>query len=161
MSARPLLSLALLCALPLGCVTNTMYGTEQHDILGEGATEGDVIAKHGAPDGIVYLGTPHADPQTGERGEVDKYLFEYRIGGGSTILGSVYATNSFKNICYLIEKGVVKGGGIVGEGSGKKILYFFGEPMHWKARAGYGDHEGPDGEARAGGGLFGLGIGPL
>ena len=43
-----------------------MYGTEVTEFLAPGASEGDVIMKHGAPDNIVYLGTPYFNPQTGE-----------------------------------------------------------------------------------------------
>ena len=53
-----------------GCISTTMYGTEVTEFLAPGASEGDVVMKHGAPDNIVYLGTPYYNPQTGERGEV-------------------------------------------------------------------------------------------
>src|SRR5579859_883299 len=81
-----------------GCISNTKYGTDATEVVGAGASEGDVISKHGAPDNIVFLGTQYFNPQTGERGSLDKYLMEYRIGGGSTILGHVYAGDKFSNI---------------------------------------------------------------
>jgi len=145
-----------------GCISNTKYGSEPSETVGKGAGEGDVIAKHGAPDNIVYFGTQYFNPQTGERGAVDKYLYEYRIGGGSTILGPVYGGDRFSNIAYLIQNGKVLNGGNVGEGSGSYIL--FGEYIHPKCRAGYGGDGNPGGgdiDLPKHGGLFGLGIGPL
>lgn len=149
-----------------GCISNTMYGCAVTETLATGASEGDVIMKHGAPDNIVYLGTQHFNPTTGERGEIDKYLFEYRIGGGTTLLGDVFAGDEFHNICYLIENGTVMGGGYRGEGSGSILLG--GTILHPKARAGYGGDGHPSGSAElgaaAGGttqGLLGLGLGPF
>jgi hypothetical protein len=148
-----------------GCISNTKYGCEVTETLAPGASEGEVIMKHGAPDNIVYLGTPYYNPQTGERGEVDKYLYEYRIGGGTTLLGLLFADDRFHNIAYLIEGGRVMGGGYVGEGSGLIILgldygYFstplgtidlrFGGFLHPKARAGYGGDGMPGGGAHLG-----------
>ena len=136
-----------------GCISNTKYGCEVTETLAAGASEGEVIMKHGAPDNIVYLGTPSFNPTTGERGEIDKYLYEYRIGGGSTLLGQLLADDRFHNICYLIEGGRVMGGGYVGEGSGSILLgndfgvlntpigqidLRFGGFLHPKGRAGYG-----------------------
>jgi hypothetical protein len=154
-------SMLLACAfIAGGCITNTKYGTDSVEVVGPGAGEGDVIAKHGAPDTILYLGTQYFNPQTGERGSLDKYLFEYRIGGGSTILGSTYAGDKFSNVCYLIENGKVKGGGYVAEGSGTIILG--GDFLHPKVRAGYGGDGTPDGgKWEKPQGLFGLGIGPF
>jgi hypothetical protein len=118
--------------------------------------------KHGAPDNIVYLGTPYVNPTTGEVSDVDKYLYEYRIGGGTTLLGQLFADDRFHNICYLIEGGRVMGGGYVGEGSGSIILgndmgvfntpfgtmdMRFGGFLHPKARAGYGGDGNPWGGA--------------
>jgi hypothetical protein len=145
-----------------GCISNTKYGCEVTETLAPGANEGDVIMKHGAPDNIVYLGTQYFNPTTGERGEVDKYLYEYRIGGGTTLLGQLFATDRFHNICYLIEGGRVMGGGYVGEGSGTILLgndmgilstplgvidLRFGGFLHPKARAGYGGDGAPAGGA--------------
>jgi hypothetical protein len=144
-----------------GCITTTMYGTEVTETLTQGASEGEVIMKHGAPDNIVYLGTPYYNAQTGERGEIDRYLYEYRIGGGTTLLGWVYASDEFHNICYLIDNGKVMGGTYVGEGKGSIILgadmgvirtplftldLRFGGYLHPKARAGYGGDGTPMGE---------------
>jgi len=156
--------LAMVGLLHAGCISNTKYGSVQNsDVLGDGATEGDVVAHHGAPDNIVYLGTQWFNPQTGERGTIDKYLYEYRIGGGTTILGHTYATDAFQNICYLIVAGkVVGGGGIVDEGKGTIILN--GEFLHPKVRAGYGGDGTPSGaplNLPKPPGLFGLGIGPF
>ena len=146
-----------------GCISNTKYGCEVTETLAPGASEGEVIMKHGAPDNIVYLGTPYFNPQTGERQEVDKYLFEYRIGGGSTLLGLFLADDVFKNICYLIDNGRVAGGGFVGEGHGEILLgndmgvirtplgtldLRFGGFLHPKARAGYGGDGNPNGGAQ-------------
>jgi hypothetical protein len=156
-------SMLLACALVAGgCISNTKYGTDTVDVVGAGAGEGDVIAKHGAPDNIVYLGTQYFNPQTGERGSLDKYLMEYRIGGGSTILGHIYAGDKFSNICYCIENGKVKGGGFVNEGSGTIILN--GSFLHPKVRAGYGGDGTPSGAPLSlpkPPGLLGLGIGPF
>jgi len=121
-----------------------------------------VIAKHGCPDNIVYLGSQWFNPQTGERGTLDKYIFEYRIGGGSTILGSIYGGDKFSNIAYLISNGKVLGGGNVGEGAGTYILG--GSFLHPKCRAGYGGDGAPDGadiDLPSKPGLFGMGIGPF
>ncbi|HZV02642.1 MAG TPA: hypothetical protein VFF73_38400 [Planctomycetota bacterium] len=145
-----------------GCISNTKYGTVVTEAVGGGAGEGEVIAKHGCPDNIVYLGTAWYNPQTGERGSIDRYLLEYRIGGGSTILGNVYAGDKFSNICYLIDQGKVQGGGWVAEGQGSIILY--GKYLHPKVRAGYGGDGTPSGlplELPKLPGLFGLGIGPF
>ena len=145
-----------------GCISNTKYGCEVTETLAPGASEGEVIMKHGAPDNIVYLGTPYFNPTTGERGEVDKVLYEYRIGGGTTLLGQLFADDRFHNIAYLIEGGRVMGGGYVGEGSGSIILgndmgvistplgtldLRFGGFLHPKARAGYGGDGTPLGGA--------------
>jgi hypothetical protein len=158
-----LASMLLACAfIAGGCISNTKYGTDTVEVVGPGASEGDVIAKHGAPDAIVYLGTDYFNPTTGERGSLDKYLFEYRIGGGSTILGHIYAGDKFSNICYCIENGKVKGGGSVAEGSGTIILN--GSFLHPKVRAGYGGDGTPSGaplNLPKPPGLLGLGIGPF
>jgi len=51
-------SMLLACAfIAGGCISNTKYGTDSVEVVGPGAGEGDVIAKHGAPDNIIYLGT--------------------------------------------------------------------------------------------------------
>jgi hypothetical protein len=149
-------------AVTNGCISNTKYGCEVTETLAAGASEGEVIMKHGAPDNIVYLGTAHVNWQTGERGEVTKYLYEYRIGGGSTLLGQLLADDRFHNIAYLIEGGRVMGGGYVGEGSGSILLgndlgvmntpigvidLRFGGFLHPKARAGYGGDGNPMGGA--------------
>src|SRR5262245_41590016 len=105
-----------------GCISNTKYGTDTTEVVGPNSSEGDVIRKHGAPDNIVFLGTQYFNPQTGERGAIDKYLLEYRIGGGSTILGHIYAGDKFSNICYLVSGSKVQGGGYVSEGAGTIIL---------------------------------------
>lgn len=151
-----------LTAVTNGCISNTKYGCEVTETLAPGASEGEVIMKHGAPDNIVYMGTPYFNQQTGERHEVDKYLFEYRIGGGSTLLGLLLADDRFHNICYLIQDGRVVGGGYVGEGSGTILLgndfgilhtpigtidLRFGGFLHPKARAGYGGDGTPLGGA--------------
>lgn len=162
------LGIVMIAALAMvnGCISTTMYGCETTETLAQGASEGDVIMKHGAPDNIIYLGTTYFNPTTGEQGEIDKYLFEYRIGGGTTLLGTLFAGDEFKNICYLIENGTVMGGGYVGEGSGSILLG--GELLHPKARAGYGGDGHPTGNAALGAaasgespGLLGLGIGPF
>ena len=159
------LSFAVVGLLANGCISTTMYGCEVTETLAAGASEGEVIMKHGAPDNIVYLGSQYFNPTTGERGEVDKYLYEYRIGGGTTLLGLLFATDEFKNICYLVENGKVMGGGYVGEGSGTILLgntFFgmeFGGFLHPKARAGYGGDGTPSGgadEVEGGNGLFGF-----
>jgi len=147
-----------------GCISNTKYGNDSTEVVGANAGEGDVIAKHGCPDNIVYLGTQYFNPQTGERGALDKYIFEYRIGGGSTILGKVYGGDKFSNIAYLIQNGKVLGGGNVGEGSGSYILLFKGGFIHPKQRSGYGGDGLPNGaplSLPSLPGLFGLGIGPF
>ncbi len=166
-----------------GCISNTKYGCEVTETLAPGASEGEVIMKHGAPDNIVYLGTPYINSTTGEVSDVDKYLYEYRIGGGTTLLGKLFADDRFHNICYLIEGGRVMGGGYVGEGSGSIILGLdlypvykastfmpgygymmklmeltpsdlnFGGYLHPKARAGYGGDGTPSGGADGPGGL--------
>jgi hypothetical protein len=155
-----LCSLLAAAAVTSGCISTTMYGCEVVETLAPNSTEGEVIMKHGAPDNIVYLGSQYFNPQTGERGEVDKYLYEYRIGGGSTLLGELVAADEFHNICYLIEGGRVMGGGYVGEGKGSMLLGFRmamslpligtvelnpGGFLHPKARAGYGGDGSPDG----------------
>lgn len=157
-----LCALMIAAAITNGCISTTMYGCEITETLAPGASEGEVVMKHGAPDNIVYLGTQYMNPQTGERGEVDKYLYEYRIGGGTTLLGQVFATDTFHNIGYLIEGGKVMGGGYVGEGKGTIILgndfgvlhlpigtldLRFGGFLHPKARAGYGGDGQPLGGA--------------
>jgi len=146
-----------------GCISTTKYGTVATETVGDNAGEGDVIMKHGAPDCIMYLGTQYFNPTTGARGSIDKYLYEYRIGGGTTLLGHTYATDSFQNICYLIEGGKVKGGAtIVPEGSGAIILN--GTFLHPKMRAGYGGDGTPNGlplNLPKPPGLLGLGIGPF
>jgi hypothetical protein len=141
-------------AVTNGCISNTKYGCDVTETLAPGASEGEVVMKHGAPDNIVYLGTSYFNPTTGERGEVDKYLYEYRIGGGTTLLGTLFADDRFHNIAYLIEGGRVMGGGYVGEGSGSiimgmdlPILGSFGGFVHPKARAGYGGDGTPSGGA--------------
>ena len=143
-----------------GCISNTKYGCDVTETLAPGASEGEVVMKHGAPDNIVYLGSAYFNPSTGERGEVDKYLYEYRIGGGTTLLGQLFADDRFHNIAYLIEGGRVMGGGYVGEGSGTILLGNggvtlpilgkvgeFGGFLHPKARAGYGGDGTPAGGA--------------
>ncbi len=155
-------ALVFAAAITNGCISATMYGCEITETLAPGASEGEVISKHGAPDNIVYLGQPYSNPQTGERGDVDKYLYEYRIGGGTTLLGHLFASDEFHNICYLIEGGRVMGGGYVGEGKGTIILgndfgilntplgaidMRFGGFLHPKARAGYGGDGNPRGGA--------------
>jgi len=155
-------TMLLACFTASGCISNTKYGTDATEVVGPGASEGDVISKHGAPDNIVFLGTQYFNPQTGERGALDKYLMEYRIGGGSTILGHIYAGDKFSNICYLISAGKVQGGGYVAEGSGTIILN--GEFLHPKVRAGYGGDGTPAGLALQlpkKPGLLGFGIGPF
>lgn len=155
-------TMLLAAAASAGCISNTKYGTEVTEVVGKGAGEAEVISKHGAPDNIVYLGTAWRNPQTGEVGTVDKYLYEYRIGGGSTILGHTYAGDKFSNICYLISGGKVMGGGFVAEGSGTIILN--GSFLHPKVRAGYGGDGTPNGaplNLPKGEGLLGLGIGPF
>ena len=137
-----------------GCISNTKYGNDIQEAVGTGGSESDVIAKHGAPDNIVYLGTQYYNPQTGERGLIDKYLLEYRIGGGSTFMGKVYAGDKFASICYLIEKGRVQGGAWSPEGSGTIVLY--GDFVHPRARAGYGGDGTPSSPPRSG--IFGLGF---
>jgi hypothetical protein len=153
-------ALLVAAAASNGCISTTMYGCEITETLAPGASEGEVVMKHGAPDNIVYLGSQYFNPQTGERGEVDKYLYEYRIGGGTTLLGKVFASDEFHNIAYLIEGGRVMGGGYVGEGKGSIILGMggiistplgvldmrFGGFLHPKARAGYGGDGNPMGE---------------
>jgi len=161
---RGMFSLALLaCAvMASGCISNTKYGNDAVEVVGPGASEGEIISKHGAPDNIVFLGTQYFNPQTGERGSLDKYLMEYRIGGGSTILGHVYAGDKFSNICYLVSGGKIQGGGFVAEGSGTIILN--GEYLHPKVRAGYGGDGTPGGlplSLPRKPGLLGLGIGPF
>ncbi len=162
---RKLFVVALLATVVIGaqgCISNTKYGTDATEVVGPGASEGDVISKHGAPDNIVFLGTQYFNPQTGERGSLDKYLMEYRIGGGSTILGHIYAGDKFSNICYLISNGKVQGGGYVAEGSGTIILN--GAFLHPKVRAGYGGDGTPGGlplQLPKKPGLLGLGIGPF
>ena len=154
--------LLAVAAMANGCISNTKYGTEVTEVVGKGAGEGEVIAKHGAPDNIVYMGTQHYNPQTGERAQIDKYLFEYRIGGGSTILGDTYAGDKFQNVCYLISGGKVVGGGFVSEGSGTIIL--FGAFLHPKVRSGYGGDGQPNGAALdlpKKPGLLGMGVGPF
>ncbi len=117
------LALALAYAgLTDGFATNTRYGTEVTETLAPGASEGEVIMRHGAPDRVTYLGTPYSNPTTGERGGVDKYLFEYRIGGGTSLLGTLFSDDRYQNICYLIVNGRVYGGGYVSAGSGSRIL---------------------------------------
>ncbi|RMG12604.1 MAG: hypothetical protein D6731_13520 [Planctomycetota bacterium] len=152
-------ALGLASSVSSGCISSTKYGCDVTETLAPGASEGEVIMKHGAPDNIVYLGTPYYNPTTGERGEVDKYLYEYRIGGGNTLLGYLFADDRFHNICYLIEDGRVMGGGYVGEGHGSIIfgnpgietpfgrLFEFGGFLHPKARAGYGGDGTPLGGA--------------
>lgn len=155
-------TLLLASAAVAGCISNTKYGTEIIELVGRNAGEGEVITKHGAPDNVVYLGTQWYNPQTGEKGAIDKYLFEYRIGGGSTVLGHVYAGDKFQNICYLISGGKVAGGGWVGEGQGTIILN--GDFLHPKLRSGYGGDGTPNGlpiQLPAKPGLFGMGIGPF
>lgn len=153
-------ALLVAAAASNGCISTTMYGCEITETLAPGASEGEVVMKHGAPDNIVYLGGQYFNPQTGERGEVDKYLYEYRIGGGTTLLGKVFASDEFHNIAYLIEGGRVMGGGYVGEGKGSIILGMggilstplgvidlrMGGFLHPKARAGYGGDGTPSGE---------------
>jgi len=146
-----------------GCISNTKYGVIGDKMVGDNMTEGDVVATHGAPDNIVYLGTQYFNPTSGARGSIDKYLYEYRIGGGTTILGHTYATDQFMNLCYLIEGGRTKGGAtLVPEGSGTIILN--GSFLHPKVRAGYGGDGTPTGlplQLPKPPGLFGLGIGPF
>lgn len=161
-NAIALCGLMMAAAITNGCISTTMYGCEITETLAPGASEGEVVMKHGAPDNIVYLGNQYMNPQTGERGEVDKYLYEYRIGGGTTLLGKTFATDEFHNIGYLIEGGKVMGGGYVGEGKGTIILGSggFSLPMlgtvgaigflHPKARAGYGGDGAPGGGASLG-----------
>lgn len=160
---RKLIVAALVLAFAgAGCISNTKYGTEVTEVVGSGAGEGEVIAKHGAPDNILYLGTQYYNPQTGEKGQVDKYLFEYRIGGGSTILGHIYAGDKFSNICYLVNGGKVMRGGFVAEGQGTIILN--GDFLHPKLRSGYGGDGTPNGlplQLPVKPGLLGLGIGPF
>jgi len=153
-------ALLVAAAASNGCISNTMYGCEITETLAPGASEGEVVMKHGAPDNIIYLGAQYMNPQTGERGEVDKYVYEYRIGGGTTLLGWLFASDEFHNIAYLIEGGRVMGGGYVGEGKGSIILgnnfgvintplgvfdMNFGGFVHPKARAGYGGDGKPEG----------------
>lgn len=160
--AIALCGLMIAAAITNGCISTTMYGCEITETLAPGASEGEVVMKHGAPDNIMYLGNQYLNPQTGERGEVDKYLYEYRIGGGTTLLGQIFATDEFHNIGYLIEGGKVMGGGYVGEGKGTIILgndfgvlhtpigaidLRFGGFLHPKARAGYGGDGTPFGGA--------------
>lgn len=145
-----------------GCISNTKYGNDSTEVVGNNAGEGDVIAKHGCPDNIVYLGTQYYNPQTGERGSIDKYIFEYRVGGGNTILGWIYGGDKFSNIAYLISGGKVLGGGNVGEGAGSYILG--GAFLHPKNRSGYGGDGLPNGAPLSLPklpGLLGLGIGPF
>jgi len=162
---RKVVTLALLACLygaTTGCISNTKYGNDAVEVVGPGASEGEIISKHGAPDNIVFLGTQYFNPQTGERGSLDKYLMEYRIGGGTTILGHVYAGDKFSNICYLVSGGKIQGGGFVAEGAGAIILN--GEYLHPKVRAGYGGDGTPGGLPLSlpnKPGLLGLGIGPF
>lgn len=153
-------ALMVAAAISNGCISTTMYGCEITETLAPGASEGEVVMKHGAPDNIVLLGNQYMNPQTGERGECDKYVYEYRIGGGNTLLGWLFASDSFHNIAYLIEGGKVMGGGYVGEGKGTIILgnnfgyvnlpliglvdMNFGGFVHPKARAGYGGDGKPE-----------------
>src|SRR5262249_18413608 len=150
---------ALLAFVSAGCISNTKYGTEVTEVVGRGAGEGEGIAKHGAPDNVVYMGSQYYNPQTGEKGQLDKYPFEDRVGGGSTVLGHVYAGDKFSNICYLINGGKVMGGGFVAEGQGQIILW--GDYIHPKLRAGYGGDGTPAGLPLAEPnkpGLLGLGV---
>ena len=62
-------ALLVAAAASNGCISNTMYGCEITETLAPGASEGEVVMKHGAPDNIVYLGAQYMNPQTGERGD--------------------------------------------------------------------------------------------
>lgn len=94
-----------------GFATNTAYGTEVTETLAPGASAGEVIMKHGAPDTITQLGT------SGE-----KYLAQYWIRRKSSLLGNLSANERRYNICYLVESGRVMGGGYVGGGASVSFL---------------------------------------
>ncbi|MGE0706649.1 MAG: hypothetical protein AB7N76_05445 [Planctomycetota bacterium] len=89
-------------------------GCEVTEMLAPGASEGEVVMKHGAPDRVVDLGTPATGRDTVS---ADRYLFEYRIAQQRTDLLGLRARSRFYNICYLIDRGRVLGGGYVGGGS--------------------------------------------
>ena len=72
----------------------------------------------------------------------------------------MFASDTFHNICYLIQEGKVMGANYVDEGSGSILLGFnlgvietplftldlrFGGYLHPKARAGYGGDGTPEG----------------
>jgi hypothetical protein len=105
-----------------GLATTTAIGTDVTEVIGPGASEGEIVAKHGPADQVVPLGTPWFSPQTGESSTVDKCLYVYRIERRSSILGAFSRGERTANICYLVSNGRVQGGGYVASGSSKSTL---------------------------------------
>ncbi len=112
---------AAVTGLTAGVGASATTGTEVTETLGLSASEGEVVMKHGAPDAIVRLGTPYYNPATGELGRVDKYLYDYRLRSTTSTLG-LARTEQHHRITYLIQDGVVMGGGYVGMGNTWQFL---------------------------------------
>jgi hypothetical protein len=94
-----------------GVAANVRYGTEVTETLAPGASAGEIVMKHGAPDTVTMLGTSG-----------DKYLMQYWIRSKSSFVGNLSANERRMNICYLVEKGRVMGGGYVGGGASSSFL---------------------------------------
>ena len=136
----PGLCLAALPALLIGCISNHEYGSQTGDtIVAEGQPEGQIYHIHGAPDQVIPIG----QPVNAETKHWSKYLVVYRIATGNVIGHSISQSDSFYNIAYIVQDGVVLGGGRAEEGQGSAILgTLAGDAMHPKQRVGYGGDQG-------------------
>lgn len=130
--------MAISLALGSGCVSMQRYGTTPvatEELVAQGAPEGDVISRHGAPDQVIHV---YEGPAFGEEGaQVERYLLVYRIVEGASF-ATIYSHDRFTNICYMIENGKVAGAGIAPTGEGTSILYGDRFYPHPRTRSGHG-----------------------
>lgn len=103
---RKIITVALI-ALAAGC-GNAKFGCESTEVVGPGASLGEVIAKHGAPSAVSKAGSGNV-------------VVSYPIAGVSGMLGA-HAAERASSIAYFCGDGKVKGGGYVADGQGDSAL---------------------------------------
>lgn len=120
-------SIILLALVLAGC-GNAKFGCDAYEVVGTGASLGDVIAKHGAPS-VVHV----VDSQN--------VILDYPIRGLSGCLGArIKERNS--SISYACKRGKdqgswgVAGGGYVADGSAESALGSGGPVVHARSTLG-------------------------